>query len=262
MSVKLPEIIAMGYYNTDIAVKNKTVTLPRRATMFEIELSDSQGGISHIDGDSHAITRDTLILGKPGQIRKTRLPYKCYYLHMIVEDRLLREMLLSHPSFSEAGPEIKGLFERIFSPAVQGSEVLLYALVLELVYAMNKDSSGTLFGEPKRNNAEAVNRAIGYAREHLAEELSLAEISKLVGFSQIHFHNVFKASTGLTLHKFVENERISRAANLLVTTEKSLSEIAAECGFSSQSYLNYAFKRKTGKTPREYAREKNEKYGK
>ena len=263
MSIRLPEIISMGYYNTDLAVKNKTQTPPRRTTMFEIELSDCQGGVSYIDDESHRILPSLLIVGKPGQLRHTRLPYRCYFLHMIVEDETLSDMLLSLPTFSEVSDEIREITSRIFKAyesAGEGGEVLLSGLVLELIYTMHKGSVHSRISEVKKNNAEAVNKAISYVRGHLTDSLSLNCIASLVGFSPIHFHNVFKASTGLTLHTFIENERITRASRLLTTGRMSLSEIAAECGFSSQSYLNFAFKRKTGKTPREYARESNNKY--
>ena len=65
----------------------------------------------------------------------------------------------------------------------------------------------------------------------------------------------------ITIHEYVEEQRIKKAANMLITTDYTLAEIAYECGFSSQSYFSYAFKRKMNKTPREYAKEVFERYG-
>jgi AraC-like DNA-binding protein len=47
---------------------------------------------------------------------------------------------------------------------------------------------------------------------------------------------------------------------MLVATNFTLAEIAYECGFSSQSYFSYAFKRKMNKTPRKYAEEIFDQY--
>ena len=55
-----------------------------------------------------------------------------------------------------------------------------------------------------------------------------------------------------TLREFVEERRIKKAIDLLFTNNYQLSEIAYECGFSSQSYFCYAFKRYTGTTPKQY----------
>ena len=76
----------------------------------------------------------------------------------------------------------------------------------------------------------------------------------------ICFHNCFKRSTGKTLRDFVEDVRLEIAVNLLINTDKTLTEIAYECGFSSQSYFSYAFKKKMNVTPREYVKNIYKKY--
>jgi AraC-like DNA-binding protein len=58
-----------------------------------------------------------------------------------------------------------------------------------------------------------------------------------------------------------EEQRIKKAANMLLTTDYTLTKIAYECGFSSQSYFSYAFKRRMNVTPREYAKKVFNKYG-
>ena len=57
----------------------------------------------------------------------------------------------------------------------------------------------------------------------------------------------------MTLREFVEEQRIQKSMHLLVSTDLTLSEIAYECGFSSQAYFSYVFKQKMTLTPREYA---------
>ena len=72
--------------------------------------------------------------------------------------------------------------------------------------------------------------------------------------------NCFRSATGRTLRDYVEEVRIKRAVALLVSTDYTLTKIAFECGFSSQSYFSYAFRRRMGRTPREYARELQSRY--
>ena len=81
MEIILPQMIAAGIYNAQLANKNRTVSANRRTTMFEIELPIEAGGISYVDDSLHRIQTDTLICAKPNQIRHTRLPFKCYYIH-------------------------------------------------------------------------------------------------------------------------------------------------------------------------------------
>jgi AraC-like DNA-binding protein len=99
-----------------------------------------------------------------------------------------------------------------------------------------------------------------YIKEHLTEELHLETVANAMSLSPIHFHNTFKAAVGKTLRDYAEEQRIKKAINLLLTTNESLTQIAFACGFSSQSYFSYVFKRKMKVTPREYVREVYNKY--
>ena len=137
----------------------------------------------------------------------------------------------------------------------------MQSLVLELIYTLITDAKRRVpHDRVKRSNYRVIESTIKYIQENLTADLSLEAISRRAGFTPIHFHNVFKASTGKTLRAYVEEQRVKKAANLLVTTDDTLAEIAYDCGFSSQSYFSYAFKRKTHKTPREYAKGVFERY--
>ena len=266
MSFSLPKIVYIGYYNTDVALPGKSATDWRGVTMFEIELPDIESGISYIGNESSPITPDMIICARPGQMRRSKLPFKCYFIHMIVEDGILYDMLSSVPSYFK--PKCIDKYRKIFldlyrhnESSSQIDEVAMQGLILELIYTLYSDSESVRSrGGAKSRCDEVVSRAIGFIQANLTEPLSLSDVAREVGFSPIYFHKIFKASTGLTLRKFVENEKVKKASTLLVTTSMPLSQIATECGFSSQSYLNYAFKRKTGKTPREYAKANSEKY--
>ena len=266
MSFSLPKIVYIGYYNTDIALPGKTLTDLRGVTMFEIELPDIESGISYIGDESSPIAPDMIICARPGQTRRSRLPFKCYFIHMIVEEGILYDMLSSVPVYlkPKSIAEYREIFLNLYrhnESSSQIDEVAMQGLILRLIYKLYSDSEAVRSRDGVRSRCdEVVSRAIDYIQRNITEPLSLSEVAREVGFSPIYFHKIFKAQSGLTLRKFVENERIKKASTLLVTTDLPLSQIATECGFSSQSYLNYAFKRKTGKTPREYAEEKNENY--
>lgn len=261
----LPEIIAVGIYDSDIAVKNTKVSKNRNTTMFEIELPINDGGVSFIDSNSCAITPDMVICAKPNQIRHTKFPFKCYYVHMIVPEGQLYDILYNIQDFFVTTKHEK--YEKIFLKLIKhydslskNEDLILQSLVLELIYTLSKDSATKLDTPKSTNNNYLIENAIKYIKEHLTEELSLEEIAKVMSLSPTYFHKTFKASTGKTLHDFVEEQRIKKAINLLQTTNFSLTKIAYECGFSSQSYFSYVFKRRMKVTPREYVKEIYNKY--
>src|SRR6478672_6103352 len=95
-------------------------------------------------------------------------------------------------------------------------------------------------------------QVIDFIDEHLQDELSLVELSRIAKLSPHHFATAFKASTGLSPHRYVIERRIHRARDLLRRDDKSISEIAYAVGFSSQSHLTANFRRTMGVTPRKF----------
>jgi len=144
---------------------------------------------------------------------------------------------------------------------VEADNLILQSLILKLVYMLNKDSKKQMYaGKLKNSGYDVIGKSVKYIKDHITEDLSLEAVSKIVSLSPVHFHNCFKAATGKTLHEYVEEMRIKKAVLLLTTTALTLSEIAYLCGFSSQAYFSYVFKRRMNMTPREYAKAMFEKY--
>lgn len=266
MKIELPEIVAVGIYDTQIAVKSGSVTKNRKNIMFEIELPLEEGGVSYIDSEEIPIRPNMLVCAKPGQMRHTRLPYRCYYVHMIIDGGRLLEHICATPSFIRiSNPEkYRRLFLAMctaFDSGQEEDEILLHSLVLQLIHTMLEDSARAAFSHgAKSSNREAIESTISFIHGNLTADLSLAALADRAGFSRIHFHKSFKSATGKTLRDFVEEQRIKKASNMLVSTGKTLTEIAYECGFSSQSYFSYAFKKRIGLTPREYAKKTISRY--
>jgi AraC-like DNA-binding protein len=100
-----------------------------------------------------------------------------------------------------------------------------------------------------------LRRAIDYLEAHLSRQVSLEELSALVGLSQYHFSRAFKASTGVPPHRFQLEARVRRAKELLHQPALPLADIALAVGFSDQAHFTRAFRVATGLTPRAWRRE-------
>jgi AraC family transcriptional regulator len=97
---------------------------------------------------------------------------------------------------------------------------------------------------------ERVNRAIDHIVRNLAEPLRLEEVSTAAGFSPFHFHRVFKSLLGETLNQFVKRLRLERALYLMShAPNRSLTDVALDCGFSSSSDFSRSFKQCYGAAP-------------
>lgn len=261
----LPEIVTVGIYNSQIAAKNTVTSKKRKTSMFEIELPIEDGGVSYIDTNSKQINPNMLICAKPEQVRHTRFPFKCYYVHMIIHSGTLYDALIETPDFIEIdnNETYKEIFTKLikhYNTLSDSKEIILQSLILELIYTITRDSTKKSVISNSNNNYTLIEKSLKYIKEHLTEDLSLEAIAKEMSISPTYFHNIFKTSVSKTLRDYVEEQRLKKAINLLTTTNYSLTHIAYESGFSSQSYFSYVFKRKMKLTPREYVREIYSKY--
>ena len=95
-------------------------------------------------------------------------------------------------------------------------------------------------------------RCKDYIRKHFREKIYIEAISEPLGISAGYLAKLFKKETGLSIQEFTNQVRVERAANLLIYSEKSLSEIADYVHFPSQSYFGKIFRGLKGMTPNEF----------
>lgn len=98
--------------------------------------------------------------------------------------------------------------------------------------------------------------AIDYLKANYGnQDLSLNSICSYLNISTSHFSNIFKEAAGGTFTEVLTKIRIEKAKQLLKETSLRNYEIAEKVGFSDPHYFSIAFKKMTGKTPKEYAKE-------
>jgi AraC family transcriptional regulator len=99
-----------------------------------------------------------------------------------------------------------------------------------------------------------LNQVIDYIHEHLDQDLSLNRMAAIVQMSPTYFASLFKRSTGLSPYQYVVPQRINRAKMLLLTSNRSIANIATQVGFYDQSYLTRHMQRLLGVTPKQLRR--------
>jgi AraC family transcriptional regulator len=95
-----------------------------------------------------------------------------------------------------------------------------------------------------------------FIEEHLAEEISLATLAKLVNLSLCHFARAFKQSFGAPPHRYHMVRRMVRASNLLQRSALSVTQIGIQVGFRETSSFTRAYRRFAGVTPSEFRRQR------
>jgi transcriptional regulator GlxA family with amidase domain len=90
--------------------------------------------------------------------------------------------------------------------------------------------------------------------DNLADQHSVASLATLAHMSTRTFARRFVAETGVTPMQWLTSQRVLHARLLLETTDASIDEIAATCGFGSATLFRHHFSREVGVTPSAYRR--------
>lgn len=149
------------------------------------------------------------------------------------------------------------LFDRELRDAGTHGALYLDSLGMALaVHVLRRYGRKQGAGRPARGGIAParLRRVLEHVEEHLAENVSLADLARVAGLALHHFAHAFKESTGMSPHHFILERRIARARMLLVDSRLCLAEIALMLGFADQSHFTEHFRRLTGITPARYRR--------
>ena len=95
-----------------------------------------------------------------------------------------------------------------------------------------------------------------YIDEHLAEPMSNAKLAEIALSSESRFIRRFREATGRTPARYVQERRLERASQLLVSTDYSIDRIAEASGFANRYYFTRVFTQRMGLPPGRYRSER------
>ena len=107
-------------------------------------------------------------------------------------------------------------------------------------------------GRPRIPRSPVVARARQLLDDAYDRPWRLVELAAACAVSRAHLAELFTAEVGQPPYAYLLERRVERAAELLRTTTRSVSEVAAEVGFSSHAQLGRAFRRSYGSSPRQW----------
>lgn len=125
--------------------------------------------------------------------------------------------------------------------------------VAELVLAIRAHVAHRSTGTPSRSRPRGSlsERQMQTAMRLLenGDAISIATVAAACNVSIGHFSRAFRLRMGVQPRQWRMEKRIERAKLLMLESNKSLTEISGECGFSEQSHFNHAFDRVFGQSP-------------
>lgn len=95
-----------------------------------------------------------------------------------------------------------------------------------------------------------MQRVLNYIDRHLEDDLSLAKLSAVAALSKYHFHRQFRASVGLSVHRYVQLARMKRAGQMLAFKDRaSVTETALDVGYDAPDAFARVFRQRFGQLP-------------
>ena len=147
---------------------------------------------------------------------------------------------------------------------VKKNEQLVYAQMKEELKQLKihagqegEPGAGTvLLSEASGSNNEKGSRNIQlilqYIREHYADEISLAALSKAFHFSPVYVNRIIKKETGHTFLDILVNFRMNKAAELLQNTDLKIVQVCEQVGINDQRYFSQVFRKTFGVAPAQF----------
>ncbi|MFR1565216.1 MAG: helix-turn-helix transcriptional regulator [Christensenellales bacterium] len=249
-----------SFFDSKVLKNHGEYSPERTLGNFELELYTENCPPGYIDGKEHQRKAGTLLIAAPGNRRYSRLNFKCRCIHFSVRETETEAFLRSMPSafIPENILPITEAFERIAALYVSKASGIAMSAAMYALFALLENECApnkTLYRGDK-----SLTAAKTFMSEHMSEKITLRDIAAAAFLSRVYFWNKFTLNEGKTPLEYLTELRINRAKELITGSDKSLADIAEECGFSAQSYFNRTFRSATGCTPSEFRLKHMKKY--
>jgi AraC-like DNA-binding protein len=140
-------------------------------------------------------------------------------------------------------------------PSLPGPQQLL--TLLSALLDLAGDSDATVLSmnrvQPtcRVEDQQRIDVICKYLNNHYQDEIDFAKLASKLHMSLASLCRFFKRATGRTMTQYVNEIRVSAAAQLLTNTDRSILDIGFDVGFGNYSNFNRQFKRIKGQGPRE-----------
>ncbi len=103
-----------------------------------------------------------------------------------------------------------------------------------------------------QKNSYQLRRALNYISNRIYQKITLEEVASHLNLSSNYLCTLFSREMGISIHNYIQREKTAIACNLLMHTDRPLSDIATYLGFQTQSNFSKVFRKWQGMTPTEY----------
>ena len=102
------------------------------------------------------------------------------------------------------------------------------------------------------SKSKTFDSVLAYIQKNIMYDITIRDIADACSCSESTVSHLFKENMGVSLKKYLLDERLARAKKLIETSDLPIGSIAALCGFSDSGYFSTLFRKRLGKSPSEY----------
>ena len=233
---------------------------------YELVLVESGACTLHIEEKSYALGAGDCVFIAEGEHHCAEVPGRCTFTYLDFRpgslfnnrdllDRFLRPFLngLGGGSHKWSGraelvAEVRSLARAVCKGDRDNLELTGRVLGLMRIFAKLKCS------RPRRSLADRarVQPAVDMVYQRYDGKLTVAAMAAACAMSRATFKRAFRAATGRPPKAFLNEHRLQQAANMLLTTDRKVADVAARTGFGNLSHFNRRFLARFGKPPARY----------
>ena len=230
-----------------------------------------------IDSEAEVLTKDPFTLKKSdiavinsGEEHMIRCRQNAIAFRLLIPYRLLGKLSSDESIYFQCNSvvftshnynSLERLLERLLLDYIKvnmadlsGISSLLFQVIHELFenFKADRNKVGAYSG---KKQGDKIDRILNFIHLHYFEPLSLPEIAERFSMTETYLSRYFKEKVGQNYVNYLNDVRLENAVADLSQTDKSITEIALDHGFSTPSVFNRYFKSKYGKTPSVYRKE-------
>lgn len=102
------------------------------------------------------------------------------------------------------------------------------------------------------NTYKVLEKSIDYINENLSSKITIKQLADISCISENYYRRIFKKEFGTSPIEYINNKRILKAKEMLISGYFSIAQTAFACGFSEPKYFNAVFKKITGTSPTQF----------
>lgn len=222
---------------------------------------ECDGFVLVLEGQARYEFGDRALSVRPGDV--LYLPWRSGYRTTVTQPPfrwICLDLRFDHPKeglepdvFHPGGKTMENAFTKLLRLWRIGdfSDRLLCKAIFYEIYAAVTRSAAT--DSIAAEQAQRLQDAVAHIHQHLQDPaLSVEQLAELCGVSTVHFRRTFARLYHTSPIKYITALRLSRARELLQNTDLPVSDICAQCGYTSVYYFDRVFKQQFGLQPLQF----------